>query len=43
MVQMLAKTGAMVTTSGVGGGASMTATWMIEAFYRFVQTVHLEQ
>lgn len=28
---VLAKTGAMVTTSGVGGGASMTAPWSFEA------------
>lgn len=28
---VIAKTGAMVTTSGVGGGASMTATWSLEA------------
>ena len=26
---VLCKTGAMVTTSGVGGGASMTATWIL--------------
>jgi len=28
---VLSKTGAMVTTSGVGGGASMTAMWTLEA------------
>ncbi len=28
---VIAKTGAMVTTSAVGGGASMTATWSLEA------------
>jgi hypothetical protein len=26
---VLCKTGAMITTSGVGGGASMTATWLL--------------
>ncbi len=29
---VLAKTGAMVTTSGTGGGASMTALWELEAY-----------
>lgn len=28
---VIAKSGAMVTTSGVGGGASMTAPWSLEA------------
>src|SRR5689334_23216510 len=29
---VLGKTGAAVTTSGTGGGASMTALWSLEAF-----------
>lgn len=29
---ILAKSGAMVTTSGTGGGASMTAVWELEAY-----------